>query len=170
MNGVFANYLWTTVLGKRILNILNHVIFPSKIQIYMYPCLWLICICYLDVNWKYQPTEPEYEVCWRVSEANESQASYSVEQADIFQNQSYSHSDDIFIILRSTINTDTYIFVFSREKLNRKTVKLKKKAFFLPSLVLICNVYFLLWNSWFRACQFLSFLWITGLSDMVIQV
>jgi hypothetical protein len=23
------------------LNILNHVIFPSKIQIYMYPCLWL---------------------------------------------------------------------------------------------------------------------------------
>jgi hypothetical protein len=48
-----------------------------------------------------------------VSEANESQASYSVEQADIFQYQSYSHSDDIFIILKSTINTDTYIFVFS---------------------------------------------------------
>jgi hypothetical protein len=30
-----------------------------------------------------------------VSEAYESQASYSVEQADIFQYQSYSHSDDI---------------------------------------------------------------------------
>jgi VCBS repeat-containing protein len=42
---------------------------------------------------------PEYEVWWRVSEANESQASYSVEQADIFQYQSYSHSDDMFIIL-----------------------------------------------------------------------
>ena len=35
---------------------------------------------------------------------------------------------------------------------------------------LICMVYFLLWNSWLRACQFLSFLWITALSDMVIQV
>jgi hypothetical protein len=31
--------------------------------------------------------------------------------------QSYSHSDDIFIILKSTINTDTSIFVFSREKI-----------------------------------------------------
>jgi hypothetical protein len=60
---------------------------------------------------KYQPAEPEYEVYWRVSEANESQTSYSVEQADIFQNQSYSHLDDILIILISTINTDTSIFV-----------------------------------------------------------
>jgi hypothetical protein len=60
----------------------------------------------------------QYEVWWRVSEAKESQASYSVEQADIFQYQSYSHSDDIFIILKSTINTDTSIFVFSREKLH----------------------------------------------------
>jgi hypothetical protein len=51
--------------------------------------------------------EPEYEVWWRVSEANESRTSYSFEQADIFQYQSYSHSDDIFIILKSTINTDT---------------------------------------------------------------
>ena len=35
-----------------------------------------------------------------------------------FQYQSYSHSDDIFITLKSTINTDTSIFVFSREKLH----------------------------------------------------
>ena len=48
----------------------------------------------------------------------ESQTSYSVEQADIFQYQSYSHSDDICIILKSTINTDTSIFVFSLEKLH----------------------------------------------------
>jgi hypothetical protein len=54
-------------------------------------------------------------ICWRVSKANESQTSYSVEQADIFQYQSYSHSDDTFIILKSNINTDTSIFVFSRE-------------------------------------------------------
>jgi hypothetical protein len=53
-----------------------------------------------------------------VSEANESQPSYSVEQADIFQYQSYSHSDDMFIILISNINTNTSIFVFSREKLH----------------------------------------------------
>jgi hypothetical protein len=51
-----------------------------------------------------------------VSETNESQTSYSVEQADIFQYQPYSHSDDMFIILKSNINTDTSIFVFSREK------------------------------------------------------
>ena len=56
--------------------------------------------------------------CWRVSEANESQTSYSIEHADIFQYQSYSHSDDMFIILKSSINTDTSIFVFSREKLH----------------------------------------------------
>jgi hypothetical protein len=37
-----------------------------------------------------EPAEPEYEVCWQVSEANELQTSYSVEQADIFQYQSYS--------------------------------------------------------------------------------
>jgi hypothetical protein len=53
-----------------------------------------------------------------VSEANESQTSYSVEQADIFQYQSYSHSDDMFIILKSNINTDTSIFVFLQEKLH----------------------------------------------------
>ena len=54
-------------------------------------------------------TESEYEVWWRVSKANESQASYSVEQADIFQHQTYSHSDDMFIILKSNINTNTSI-------------------------------------------------------------
>ena len=41
---------------------------------------------------------------------------FGVEQADIFQYQSYSHSDDMFIILKSNINTDTSIFVFSQEK------------------------------------------------------
>ena len=50
-----------------------------------------------------------------MSEANESQALYFVEQADIFQYQSYSHSDDMLIIHKSNINTDTSIFVFSRK-------------------------------------------------------
>jgi hypothetical protein len=62
---------------------------------------------------------PSHNMKWRVSEANESQASYSVEQADIFQYQSYSHSDDMCIILKSNINTDTSIFVFSRGKITR---------------------------------------------------
>jgi hypothetical protein len=39
-------------------------------------------------------------------------------QADIFQYQSYSYSNDMFIILKSNINTDTSIFVFSRKKLH----------------------------------------------------
>jgi len=34
----------------------------------------------------------------------------------------------------------------------------------------LCKVYFLLWNGWFRSRHFLSFLWITVLSDMLIQV
>ena len=73
-----------------------------------------ISICYLDVN----RSIPKISACrakiWSLlaseqSEVNESQTSYSVEQADIFQYQSYSHSDDMFIILRSIINTDTSI-------------------------------------------------------------
>jgi hypothetical protein len=51
-----------------------------------------------------------------VSEANESPSSHFVEQADILQYQSYSHLDDMCIILKSNINTDTTIFVFLREK------------------------------------------------------
>ena len=35
-----------------------------------------------------------------------------MEQADIIQYQSYAHSDDMFIILKSNINMDTSIFVF----------------------------------------------------------
>jgi hypothetical protein len=52
---------------------------------------------------------PEYEVWWRVSEVNESQTSYSVEQADIFQYQSYSHSDGLFIILKSNITNLAWV-------------------------------------------------------------
>ena len=82
--------------------------------------LWDVYVIWMWIDWyqKYQPAEPENEVCLRVSEANESQTSYSIEQADIFQYQSYSLSDDMFIILKSNINTDTSIFVFSRGKLH----------------------------------------------------
>jgi hypothetical protein len=36
------------------------------------------------------------------------QTSYSVEQGNMFHYQSYSHSDDMFIILKSNINTDIW--------------------------------------------------------------
>jgi hypothetical protein len=41
------------------------------------------------IDWyrEYQPAEPEYEDWWRMSEANEAQTPYSVEQVDIFQYQ-----------------------------------------------------------------------------------
>ena len=57
-----------------------------------------VYVIWMWIDWyrKYQHAEPEYEVCCRVSEVNKSQTSYSVEQADIFQYQSYSHSDDMF--------------------------------------------------------------------------
>jgi hypothetical protein len=51
----------------------------------------------------------------RFCEASESPTSYSVEQADVFQYQSYSHSDDMFIILKSNINTDTSIIVLTKQ-------------------------------------------------------
>ena len=60
-------------------------------KVYVY-VIWM----WIDWCQKYQPAEPEYEVCWRVSEVNESQASYYFEQADIVQY--------------------TFIFVFSLEK------------------------------------------------------
>ena len=78
---------------------------------------YLVYVIWMWIDWyrKYQPAEPEYEVCWRVSEANESQSSYSVEQADIFQYQSYSHSDDMFIILKSN-KTRIHLYLYFRGK------------------------------------------------------
>jgi hypothetical protein len=74
--------LWLTSLNNKLLS--------TNLYVYV---IWM----WIDWYRKYQPAEPEYEVWWRVSKANESQTSYSVEQADIFQYQSYSHSDDMFI-------------------------------------------------------------------------
>jgi hypothetical protein len=65
------------------------------------------------IDWyrKYQPVEPEYEDCWRVSEANESQTSYSVEQADIFHIQmtclsSLNQTQKIQLVWYFTVWTD----------------------------------------------------------------
>ena len=59
----------------------------------------------------------------------------------MFQCQSYSHSDDTFIILRSNINTDTSIFVFSREKLHDS--KYSKDASPKPQFISSLQIYHL---------------------------
>jgi hypothetical protein len=46
-----------------------------------------------------------YELCF-------GEAYFEYFEADIFQYQSYSHSDDMFIILKSNIKTDTSTFVY----------------------------------------------------------
>ena len=70
-----------------------------------------ISLYYLDVKYLI----PNISACrariWNLlasQRENVSQTSYSVEQTDIFQYQSYSHSNDMFIILKSNINTDIW--------------------------------------------------------------
>jgi hypothetical protein len=118
---IFSNHNPMSTMNKVVYNIIMYIIYITTRK---FKQRWLynmyVYVIWMWIDWyrKYQSAKPEYEVCWWVSETNESQTSYSVEQADIFQYQSYSHSDDIFIILKSIINTDTSIFVFSREKLH----------------------------------------------------
>jgi hypothetical protein len=59
-----------------------------------------------------------------VSEPNESQTSYSVEQADIFQYQSYSHSDDMFVILKLRNNScRPYLWPLKIVEINEVKIK-----------------------------------------------
>jgi hypothetical protein len=61
--------------------------------------IWYVYVIWMwiDWYWKYQPAEPEYEVWWRMSEAKESQTSYSVEQADIFQYQLFTFRWHVYV-------------------------------------------------------------------------
>jgi hypothetical protein len=126
-NATFDNIWWWALLvektGENHRPVASHrqtlshnVVHLALIEIRTHNITREVYVIWMWIEWyrKYQPAEPEYEVCWRVSE---SQSSYSVEQADMFPYQSYSHSDDMFIILKSNINTDTSIFVFSLEKI-----------------------------------------------------
>ena len=59
MNGIFANYLWTTVLGKRILNILNYVNFSREntnidVSVFM-----------VDLRVIHMSSECEYDWYWK---------------------------------------------------------------------------------------------------------
>ena len=84
MNGIFANYLWTTVLGKRILNILNHVIFPAKntnidVSVFMIDLrmINMSSECEYDWYWKISACSTEYEVCVSFASLTRQQTSYS---------------------------------------------------------------------------------------------
>jgi hypothetical protein len=77
--------LWNpplTVVMASYLQTMFWSVFCLKEWTYVY-VIWK----WIDWYRKYQPDEPEYEVCCQVSEANQSQTSYSVEQANISGNQ-----------------------------------------------------------------------------------
>jgi hypothetical protein len=86
MNGIFANYLWTTVLGKRNLNILNHVIFPAKIQ--NFRMINMSSECEYDWYWKISACSTEYEVCDSFASLTRQQTSYTGSAVWYFRYQS----------------------------------------------------------------------------------
>ena len=75
-----------------------------------------VCICYLDVNWLI----PKISACRvRIRSLVASERSKWVTNFIFCRTGWYfsvSHLDDMFIILKSNINTDTSIYVYSREK------------------------------------------------------
>jgi hypothetical protein len=90
-----------------------------------------ICIYYLDVNWLIPKISAYRARIWSLLAID----SYSTEQADIFQYQSYLHSDDIFIILKSNIITDIwYVYRFRYLYFRRENSHISKYSrAFIPS-------------------------------------
>ena len=95
MNGIFANYFWTTVLGKRILNILNHVIFPAKntnidVSVFMVDLRMINMSSECEYNWywKISACSTEYEVCDSFALLTRQQTSYSGSAGCYFRYQS----------------------------------------------------------------------------------
>lgn len=91
----FANYLWTTVLGKRILNILNHVIFPAKntnidVSVFMVDLRMINMSSECEYNWywKISACSTEYEVCDSFASLTRQQTSYSGSAGWYFRYQS----------------------------------------------------------------------------------
>jgi hypothetical protein len=86
--------LMNYVLGKRIFNILNHDIFPAKIQIskpidvsvFMFDLrmINMSSECEYDWYWKISACSTEYEVCDSFASLTRQQTSYSGSHADIF--------------------------------------------------------------------------------------
>ena len=85
------------VLGKRILNIFNHVIFPAKIQIqcidvsvFMFDLsmIDMSSECEYDWYWKISACSTEYEACDSYASLTRHQASYSGSAGWYFRYQS----------------------------------------------------------------------------------
>jgi hypothetical protein len=77
-----------------------------------------ISICYLDVYWlipKYLPAEPEYETCWRVSEANESQT-YILSSRLIFFSINLIHLHVTYLSSLNQPYTRIHLYLYLREK------------------------------------------------------
>ena len=84
-------------------------LFLKEIQInYIISDNVCICIYYLDVNWLIPKISAYRARIWSLMASD----SYSPEQADIFQYQSYLHSDDKFIILKSNIIITDILYVY----------------------------------------------------------
>jgi hypothetical protein len=113
MNGICAN-----ILGKRILNILNHMIFPEKMQIskpidafvFMLDLrmISLSSECEYGWYWKISACSTEYEVCDSFASLTHQQTSYSGNQA--FSVSINSHPDNICILfLKIGISTNVVV-------------------------------------------------------------
>ena len=119
------------VLGKRIFNILNHVIVPAKIQIskpidvsvFMFDLrmINMSSECEYDWYWKISACSTEYEVCSSFASLTRQQTSYSGSTCWYFQYQSIhiqiiytSHILDHDWLLYSFILIETNALINSR--------------------------------------------------------
>ena len=112
--------LMNYVLGKRIFNILNHAIFPTKIQItkpidvsvFMFD-LRMISMsseCEYDWYWKISACSTEYEVCDSVASLTRQQTSYSGSACWYFRYQSI-HIQIAYIYFSWWVNV-IYVWTF----------------------------------------------------------
>ena len=95
------------VLGKRIFNILNRVIFPAKIQIskpidvsvFMFDLrmINMSSECEYDWYWKMPVCSTEYEVCDSFASLTRQQTWYSGSACWYFRYHINSHPDNIYI-------------------------------------------------------------------------
>jgi hypothetical protein len=112
--------LMNYVLGKRIFNILNHVIFPTKIQIskpidvsvFMFDLrmINMSSECEYDWYWKISACSTEYEVCDSVASLTRQQTSYSGSACWYFRYQSI-HIQITYIYFSWWVNV-IYVWTF----------------------------------------------------------
>ena len=97
MNGIFANYLWTTILGKRIL---NHVNTNIDVSVFMVDLrmINMSSECEYDWYWKISACSTEYEVCDSLASLTRQQTSYSGSAGWYFRYQSIHIQITLYVI------------------------------------------------------------------------